>query len=245
MRRLAPTLLVLIAGALAGAPARGQEPCDRLDCAGHGECMMEGPVPFCFCEDGYMAEELACVPATDPPPSEEVLRSPRTGARIVRIAAAEDRRPMGAVGRHLAGEPGPLRRYVTPRELWCTDFVSWVYRVAGVPFTGGADGGWHLSNNHAVRAWFRRGARWIANRTPEWERFAPEPGDYVRFHTRSYGHSGIVERVRGDALHTIEGNPMGQVERRRYPAYRGNPRIDGFGIVTRPAERIALLRSAP
>lgn len=136
-----------------------------------------------------------------------------------------------------------MRQYIKPGELWCTDFVSWVYRAAGVPFTGGYQGGWHLTNNFAVRAWFERQGRWVAKGSPEWERFQPRPGDYLRFDTRRYGHSAIVRYVAGDTLYTIEGNARGGIVRlRRYPDYKHNRRIDGIGMVTQAEARRALLR---
>lgn len=139
---------------------------------------------------------------------------------------------MGAVGRDRVDYPGPLRLFLKPGELWCTDFVSWVYRAAGTPFTGGYHGGWHLTNNIAVRHWFQRTHRWIANGTLAWASFDPQPGDYLRFHTSRYGHSAIVRYVAGNTLYTVEGNSRGQVRLRRYHNFRANHRIDGFGMVT-------------
>ncbi|MCA9608895.1 MAG: hypothetical protein KC619_24995, partial [Myxococcales bacterium] len=102
-------------------------------------------------------------------------------------------------------------------------------------------GGWHLTNNYAVRRWFLRSGRWVANGGPTWGAFQPRPGDYLRFHTDRYGHSAIVRYVAGDTLYTIEGNSRGEVRLRRYPHYKQNTRIDGFGIVTQPDVRAALL----
>lgn len=106
-------------------------------------------------------------------------------------------------------------------EAWCADFVSWVLRAAGVPFSGGASSGWRLAWTGDVRAWFvQRDAfreRLLAD---------PQPGDVVWF---VHGHVGIVEAVRGDALLTIEGNSGDAVARRTYGRWRLDPDIGGFG----------------
>lgn len=236
-------VVLAVAGGFS-APALAQpDPCAGVTCSERGECMLEDGDPFCLCQDGYAAEGLRCVPADAPAPDERALRSSSIGARIVMIASAEGGRRMHAVGRDLAEYPGPLAQYVKPGGLWCTDFVAWVYRAAGAPFTGGYQGGWHLTNNFAVRRWFARSGRWVANGSPEWARFTPRPGDYLRFHTDRYGHSGIVRYVAGSTLYTIEGNSRGEVRLRRYWQYHLNQRIDGFGIVTSPEARVALLRS--
>ena len=106
-------------------------------------------------------------------------------------------------------------------EAWCADFVSWVLRAAGHPFSGGSSAGWRLSWTGDVRAWFvARGA------FRERLQADPQPGDVVWF---VHGHVGIVEAVRGAHLATIEGNSGDAVARRTYPARRINADIGGFG----------------
>ena len=205
--------------------------------------MVERNDPFCLCDEGYAADGLRCEAQPDAAPDERAVRSTSIGARIVRIASAEGGRRATEIGRDLRESPGPMRQYIKPGELWCTDFVAWVYRAAGLPFTGGYQGGWHLTNNFAVRAWFERSGRWVANRSPAWDRFEPRPGDYLRFHTSRFGHSAIVRYVAGDTLYTVEGNARGGVVRlQRYAHYKQNRRIDGFGIMTEAEARGGGLR---
>jgi hypothetical protein len=45
----------------------------------------------------------------------------------------------------------------------------------------------------------------------------------------TWDHVGLVRRVDGDTLETIEGNAGHAVRLRRYPAWRQDARIDGFG----------------
>ncbi|MFM9125289.1 MAG: hypothetical protein ACKOSO_09150 [Actinomycetota bacterium] len=55
---------------------------------------------------------------------------------------------------------------------------------------------------------------------------ASAPGDVVWF---GHGHVGIVRRAAPDLLETIEGNADDAVRVRRYPGWRADVRIDGFG----------------
>lgn len=105
-------------------------------------------------------------------------------------------------------------------EAWCADFVSWVLRAAGHPFTGGASG-WRLAWTGDVRAWFAARAAFRDRLVAD-----PRPGDVIWF---VHGHVGIVESVHGDALTTIEGNAGDAVTRRTYPAWRVDADIGGFG----------------
>lgn len=106
-------------------------------------------------------------------------------------------------------------------EAWCADFVSWVLRAAGRPFSGGLSNGWRIAWTGDVRAWFLARSAFRERLDAD-----PQPGDVVWF---EHGHVGIVERVRGDDLLTIEGNADDAVTRRVYRNWRINPDIGGFG----------------
>ena len=106
-------------------------------------------------------------------------------------------------------------------EAWCADFVSWVLRAAGYPFSGGLSAGWRLAWTGAVRSWFVERASYKDRLQAD-----PQPGDVIWF---VHGHVGIVEAVHGDALTTIEGNADDAVARRTYEHWRSNMDIGGFG----------------
>ena len=106
-------------------------------------------------------------------------------------------------------------------EAWCADFVSYVLRLAGQPFTDGQSGGWRLAAADGVRDWFAARGRYLPRLLAR-----PLPGDIVYFRHR---HVGIVVAVRGDSLLTIEGNASDAVRHRVYPAWRTVADIDGFG----------------
>lgn len=219
--------------------AAGQS-CARVRCSGHGECFEEGAEAYCLCEPGYTAVGQACRRTAA---GRLVSAGPDAAARIVMIGRAEEgheRAEVGAARGDLA--PGPLSSWVPLGGLWCSDFVSWVYRAAGASFTGGYAGGWLLPTNAMIRRWYEQRRTWVAASDPA---FTPSPGDYVRIRTSEWGHSAIVSHVEGSTLHTIEGNASGRVHLVRYLHYRTHERVDGFGMTTSvEARRAALGRTA-
>ncbi len=229
MRLLGMLVLVWVVPASASAHA---DPCRGVVCSGHGECIAERFVPTCLCEEGYAADGIRCIRSA---PSTRVRSEALAGPRIVHFAVSEGGRSVQEVG---LGAGEPLSRYLAPHELWCSDFVSWVYHAAGVPFTGGYEGGWLLKNNVAIERWYMRNQRWVARTSDEWSGFTPQPGDYLRFRTSRYGHSGIVRFVAGETLYTVEGNVGGRVRLREYPRFRQHLRIEGFGLTTQSQPRL-------
>lgn len=117
---------------------------------------------------------------------------------------------------------------------WCSEFVSWVYKEAGYPYTGG----WLKSNTDNTREWFRNNSTYVTKGSTDWNKVTPRPGDYVfigRLGDSDRKHSGIVERVdNAGTLHTIEGNNAGRpVARYQYPNYKSKKATNGVanGIV--------------
>jgi hypothetical protein len=252
MRRAPAALVFLAITAIAPENAGAQQPvrrdppaapapCDGVRCSRHGACVSEDAQAYCFCDEGYRAESLTCVPA---PAIQRRTVSTVDGTRIVEVALAEEGRRLEQVGALRVEAPGPLSRWVSG-TLWCSDFVSWVYRVAGVPFSGGyGDGrGWHLTSNTTIRTWYQRRHAWVDHDTDAWPTFRPRAGDYVRISTPTWGHSAIVRYVEGSTLYTVEGNASGRVVTTRYRDFRAHPRIDGFGMTTMADARIAATRA--
>lgn len=79
---------------------------------------------------------------------------------------------------------------------WCMAFMVWCFTKAAtdlnVPNSAKKTGG-------VLDAWNKAKAKYgITN---------PQPGDvFIQDHGHGLGHTGIVESVAGDTLHTIEGN---------------------------------------
>lgn len=75
---------------------------------------------------------------------------------------------------------------------WCMAFVFWCLKQAGMttelPKTGGVLAMWNTCN-------------------PMFHSKTPKVGSIIIFdHGKGLGHTGIVESIDGDKLHTIEGN---------------------------------------
>ena len=120
---------------------------------------------------------------------------------------------------------------------WCSEFVSWSHKEAGVPYSGGKKGEeWLLRDSGKIIAWYRMHGRFLTPDSKDWNRFRAHPGDYVfigrALRNGTAGnrkHSGLVEfEDEAGTLHTIEGNNHRRpVSRYTYPRYRNNRTDNG------------------
>lgn len=100
---------------------------------------------------------------------------------------------------------------------WCHMFVSWCANQAGVSTTIVPK----TASTSAGMAWFKKKGIFRYK-----GKYTPKRGDIVYFKT-GRSHVGIVEKVSGSTLHTIEGNTSDKVARRTYPLSHGT--ITGYG----------------
>lgn len=112
--------------------------------------------------------------------------------------------------------------------MWCHMFVSWCAsraKVLGslVPKTASTTTGmqWFLSKGH-----FRYKGK-----------YTPKRNDIIYFKSDGASHVGIVEKVKGNVVYTIEGNTSNMVARRSYSLDAS--KITGYGVVSSylPASR--------
>lgn len=101
---------------------------------------------------------------------------------------------------------------------WCHMFVSWCANQAGVstsivPKTASTSAGMNWFKNKGL---FKYKGK-----------YTPKRGDIVYFKT-GRSHAGIVEKVSGSTLHTVEGNSSNKVRRRTYPLNHST--ITGYGV---------------
>lgn len=115
-----------------------------------------------------------------------------------------------------------------PGQPWCMAFVYWCFlqvstKANPVPKTGGVLDCWNRTPTN--RKLF---AREIAAR-PE----LIEPGDQIILrHSAGTGHTGIVERVEGNMVHTIEGNTNQDGSREGFEVERKVRPVDTlFGVI--------------
>jgi hypothetical protein len=100
-------------------------------------------------------------------------------------------------------------RWAAGPAAWCGYFASWVARQAGVPI---GEGGQGIGLVSEVRRWGMRTGRWQTR---------PVKGAIVVFR---HAHVGIVERVSGSSVQTIEGNHSNRVAR----VWRSPSEIRGY-----------------
>jgi hypothetical protein len=97
---------------------------------------------------------------------------------------------------------------------WCMAFVYWCHKEAGLPAikTGGVLAAWNKGKQYRVTE--------------------PQPGDvFIMDYGKGLGHTGIIERVDGEILHTIEGNTNDTGSREGYEVcrkLRNKKKIKGY-----------------
>ncbi len=122
-------------------------------------------------------------------------------------AASTTRQRIVALAQRELGyrEPGNFCTKFGPCELWCSLFLTWVWRQEGIPIPS-------LAFTGDVYNWAR------ASTYVEGPRHTPRPGDAVLFGTgpatvATSVHTGIVEAVYPGYLVTIEGDVVHNVLR--------------------------------
>jgi hypothetical protein len=147
------------------------------------------------------------------------------GARLVEIAVAEIAANGGALGgaKYIDGYGSPA----VYGYAWCAIFVSWCATQGGF-----VESGIILKSMSATA--FRAAAQSGAHGTWKDRTYVPAPGDLILFDRDGIGevgladHIGIVERVDGGKVYTVEGNTSDTVARRSYDIGRSD--IDGYVV---------------
>ena len=148
--------------------------------------------------------------------------------RIIQIAKAE-------LAKNVVEYDSNVLKYTDGnRWAWCADFVSWVYKEAGSPLTGGnSDGGWRIDGVLAMQAWFKQNGTYF-----EVGSESPQPGDvafYIGSQTPdgdSTQHVNLVVAVNGNKMTTIGGNQSNRVTIGSRQIALGADSLVGFGRIT-------------
>ena len=134
---------------------------------------------------------------------------------IVEVALSQ----VGNVG----GEPYWRWYGFSRREEWCACFVSWCAEQCGYIESGAAP---KFSYCPTGVTWFQEHGRWKGPGD------VPESGDIIFFDFDSDGiseHVGIVEKVVGGMIYTVEGNYEDECSNARYNLE--NHSIYGYGVL--------------
>lgn len=103
---------------------------------------------------------------------------------------------------------------------WCMAFVYWCVEEAKVRIPDGTGGlrnplvktGGVLKQWNDIEKQFRQ---------PKSKFSTPQPGDiFIMDYGKGFGHTGFVEKVVGDRIHTIEGNTNDEGDREGYEVAR-------------------------
>lgn len=183
--------------------------------------------------DGLVAlpgHRIASPAATASPPRVRLTPAQRMVARRTAVKVA-----LTQVGvRERGGSSNDGRRIRTYRravtgageqpwdaEPWCADFVSWAWARSGVPIGFGGRGSDYVPE---LVLWARMTGRW------HWARagYRPRSGDLIVYRSGGSlrGHVGMVVKVKGRRVHTVEGNLRNRVMRRSVTGWA--PFVTGF-----------------
>lgn len=121
-------------------------------------------------------------------------------------------RDLAAAGYYQASKQG---------YAWCDMFVDWCFlKLCGSKEKAEAlicQTGLYGAGCECSARYYRNQGRFFTS--------DPKPGDQIFFD--DYSHTGIVEKIVGNVITTIEGNTSDQVARRTYSV--GSRSIDGYG----------------
>lgn len=109
---------------------------------------------------------------------------------------------------------------ITFPASWCMAFVYWCVEEAKIRIPDGTGGlrnplvktGGVLAQWNTIESQFKQ---------PKSKFSTPKPGDiFIMDYGKGFGHTGFVERVEGDRIHTIEGNTNDEGDREGYEVAR-------------------------
>ena len=106
---------------------------------------------------------------------------------------------------------------------WCACFASWCGDQAGLIESGKMP---KFSLCDDGIAWFQGKGKWKSRG------YSPAPGTLIFFDWNGDGtsdHVGIVEKIEGSTVYTVEGNSSDAVNKRSYDINNGT--IMGYGIL--------------
>lgn len=94
-------------------------------------------------------------------------------------------------------------------EPWCANFVSWVMREAGEPFSNPHSGSWRIPGVYTLQEYYESQGRF----EPIGNGYRPKTGDTVLYDNefRIGQHTNFVVAVDGDTATTVGGNELGKI----------------------------------
>jgi hypothetical protein len=95
------------------------------------------------------------------------------------------------------------------REPWCADFVSWVYKEAGEPYSNPHSGSWRIPGTVTLREYYQANGRF----KPADSGYTPQVGDIMLYDRPSrFGqHVNFVVKNDAGVITTVGGNERGGI----------------------------------
>lgn len=85
------------------------------------------------------------------------------------------------------------------RAQWCTMFVSWITKQAGIPFKDDQTGSWKLTNSRQLASYLEKHGTWHSAAEAQQKNLQPRVGDMVVFWRGDFednlGHATIVVNI--------------------------------------------------
>lgn len=106
-------------------------------------------------------------------------------------------------------QPDPTKYSNGMKEAWCADFVSWIYKEAGLQFNNPNSGSWRIPGTITLRDYYESLGRFRAK-----EEYSPKVGDLMFYDNPSaFGqHVNIVVKTNDEgSVTTVGGNEPGGI----------------------------------
>ncbi|NLE80112.1 MAG: CHAP domain-containing protein [Rhodococcus sp.] len=94
-------------------------------------------------------------------------------------------------------------------QPWCANFVSWIMREVGEPFSNPNSGHWRIPGVYTLREYYQSQSRY----EPADSGYRPVVGDVVLYDNDMWvgQHTNFVVAVDGDTAITVGGNELGKI----------------------------------
>jgi hypothetical protein len=114
------------------------------------------------------------------------------------------------------------------KESWCADYVSWIMKQAGLPFSNPNSGSWRIPGVNTLQEYFQDQLRYEKAGT-----YVPKVGD-VAIYLDGRSHTNIVIAIHGNTMTTIGGNETGHLRLNTQKFTYGAEGLSGFGNINIP-----------
>jgi len=111
--------------------------------------------------------------------------------------------------REYAAQPSGTKYSEGVQEPWCADFVSWIYKQAGISFKNPNSGSWRIPGTYTLREYYESKGKFRSARSD----YQPKVGDIMLYDNPSqFGqHTNIVIKTNKDIITTVGGNEPGGI----------------------------------